>query len=168
MSGPGFHILLNREDSKKLFGYREPEQIRDFSRQLSRSQDYRKRGRVLELGTTWDTLHRCLTDGTLDPNAGDPPLNQCFLGGRSMYDREDAIVSLVRPDMAPYVAEALGDIKFEDLRKKYFALDPAAYGHPLHEKDLEKAWIVFQQVRTFYEFASEDLSAVLFFAERKG
>ena len=168
MSGLGFHILLNREDAKKLFGFREPEQIRDFVRQLSQSQDYRKRGRLLELGATWDTLHRCLTDGTLDPNAGDPPLNQCFLGGRSLYDREDAIISLVRPDMAPYVAEALGEVKFEDLQKKYYELDAAAYGRPLHEKDLEKAWIVFQQVRTFYEFASEDLSAVLFIANRKG
>ena len=168
MSGPGFHILLNREDSKKLFGIREPEKIRDFCRQLSQSQDYRKRGRILELGISWDTLHRCLTDGSLDPNAGEPPINQCFLGGRSLYDGADAVVSLVRPDMAPYVVEALEEIKFEDLRKKYFALDAAAYGRPLQEKDLEKAWVVFQQVREFYDLAAEDFSAVLFVADRVG
>ncbi|MFO0902885.1 MAG: DUF1877 family protein [Pirellulales bacterium] len=168
MSGQGFHILLNREDAKKLFALREPDQIRDFCRQLSQSQDYRKRGRLLELGSAWDTLQRCLTDGTLDTTAGEPPLNQTFLGGRLLYNADDAVASFVRPDMTPYVAEALGEVKYEDLRKKYFELDAAAYGRPLQEKDLEKAWVVFQQLRTLYEFAAEDISAVMFFAYWKG
>ncbi|MFM8251711.1 MAG: DUF1877 family protein [Planctomycetota bacterium] len=162
MSGHGFHILLNREDSKKLFAQREPVAIRDFAAELTKSSDYRKQGRLLELGETWSTLHRCLTDGTLDPAGGDPPLNHCFLGGRMLYQGEGMFVTLVRPDMTPYVAEALAEVKHEHLLKNYDLIDANDYGRPLSPKDFEKAWVVFQQIRDFYDFAARDLSAMLF------
>jgi hypothetical protein len=167
VSGPGFHILLNREDAKKLFSHKEPEAIRSFVKQLTESKDYKKQERVLECGTAWDAIHRCLTDGTLDPTGGDPPLNNAILGGRQLYKSDDYLVSLVRPDMAPFVSEALNDVKYEDMHAAYLKIDAADYGRPLNEKDFEKAWVIFQQVRAFYETAAQDLDAIVFCGQLK-
>jgi len=166
VAGSGYHLLLNREDAKKLFGQPNPVATRDFAKQLAQAPEYRKRGRVLELGSTWATLQRCLTDGTLDPTAGEPPLNHCMLGAKSLYQGDDAYVMLIRPDMGPYVAEALGEVKYETLHGNYFKLNPAEYGQPLTEKDFERVWVLFQQVRDFFDYAAGELSAVLFYAER--
>lgn len=166
MAGSGYHLLLNRDDAKKLFAQPNPTAQRDFVKQLAQSADNRKRGRVLELGTAWTSLQRCLTDGTLDPTAGDPPLNNCMLGARMLYQGDDAYVTLIRPDMAPYVAEALGEMKYEGLHENYLKLNPEEYGQPLSEKDFERVWVLFQLVRDFFDFAAEDLSAVVFYGER--
>jgi len=34
----------------------------------------------------WDTIHRCLTDGTLEPEGGEYPLSYAILGGRHLHD----------------------------------------------------------------------------------
>lgn len=162
MSGPGFHILLNREDAKKLFAQKEPEAIRSFVKQLTESKDYKKQDRVLDCGTAWDTIHRCLGDGTLDPTGGEPPANNAILGGRQLYKTDDYIISLVRPDMALFVAEALNEVNYDDMHGAYLKIDAADYGRPLSEKDFEKAWVIFQQVRGFYETAAQDLDAMIF------
>ena len=68
--------------------------------------------------------------------------------------------------LTPYVAEALGEVKYDQLQKTYSTINPQDYGRPLNPKDFEKAWVVFQQIRDFYEFAARDLSAMLFVAQR--
>ena len=166
MAGTGYHLLLNREDAKKLFAQPTPSATRDFVRQLAQTPDYKKRGRVLELGIGWKAVQRCLTDGTLDPAAGEPPLNNCMLGGRSLYQGDDAYVTFVRPDMTPYVAEALAAVNYETLHGNYSKLDPEQYGQPRSEKDFERVWVLFQQLRDFFDYAAGDLSAVAFYGER--
>lgn len=166
MAGSGYHLLLNREDAKKLFAQPNPAATRDFVRQLALSPDGRRQGRVLELGPTWASLQRCLTDGSLDPTAGEPPLNNCMLGAKSLYQGDDAYVMLIRPDMAPYVAEALGEVKYETLHGNYFQLQPEDHGQALSEKDFERLWVLFQQVKDFFDYAAGELSAVVFYAER--
>jgi len=166
VAGIGYHLLLNREDAKKLFAQPNPLATRDFVKQLSLSPENRKRGRVLDLGTTWTTLQRCFTDGTLDPTAGDPPLNHCMLGSRMLYQGDDAYVTFVRPDMTPYVAEALGELNYEFLHGSYFKLNAEECGQPLTEKDFERLWVLFQLLRDFFDYAAEDLSAVAFYGER--
>lgn len=166
MAGSGYHLLLNREDAKKLFAQPDPAATRDFVKQLALAPENRKRGRVLDLGPAWAGLQRCLTDGTLDPTAGEPPLNNCMLGARSLYQGDDAYVMFIRPDMTPYVAEALGEVKYETLHGSYFQLNATDYGQPLTEKDFERLWVLFQEVRDFFDYAAGDLSAVVFYGER--
>ena len=165
MAGQGFLILLNREDAKKLFAQKEDAATRDFVRELTQSKDYRKSQRLLELGGLWNGLQRCLTDGTLDPAGGEAPLNHTFLGGRQLFKADDYIVALVRPDMTPYVSEALAEVTYESLHENYLKLDAKDYGRELNEKDFEKLWVAFQQVRVFYDAAAEELSAMLFAGE---
>lgn len=162
MVGQGYLILLDREDSKQLFAQKEPASLQKFVMDLTQSKTVRAAQRVLELGTTWDGIHRCLTEGTLEPDGGEPPLNHAILGGKQMLNNDECLVSLVRPDMALYVAEAVSDVRYDDFHKKYLAIDPQDYGQALSEKDFEKIWVVFQQLVLFYETGAQDLSAILF------
>ncbi len=162
MVGQGYLILLDRDDAKQLFAQKEPAGIQEFVEQLTQSKTVRAAQRLLELGTTWDGIHRCLTEGTLAPDGGEAPVNHAILGGKQLLRTDDYSVSFVRPDMTPYVADAVGEVRYDDFHKKYLAIDPQDYGRALTEKDFEKIWIAFQQLVLFYETGAQDLSAVLF------
>lgn len=166
MAGIGYHLLLDREAAKKLFAQPSPAAMRDLVRDLAQSPENRKRGRVLDLGAGWQSLHRCLLDGTLDANSGEPPLNNFTLGAKMLYQGDDAYLTLIRPDMAPYVAEALAEVDYQTLHSNYWKLDPQTYGQPLTDKDFEKLWVLFQLVRDFFEYAASELAAVVFYGER--
>jgi len=75
VAGRGFHIALAREHAKTLFSLKEDNAIHTFLDELKVRPDMKKSGRVLDVGTLWDPIHRCLTEGELDPTAGDFPLN---------------------------------------------------------------------------------------------
>jgi len=164
VAGQGYLVLIDREDAKKLFSQKEPDYIRNFVDQLTQSKQYRAAQKVLDLTEHWDGIHRCLTDGSLDPDGGEPPLNHAILGGKRLANTQEFVLSFVRPDMTPYVAEALGDVRYDDFHKKYQAISPADYGRPLGEKDFENIWVAFQQVVDFYESGAQELSAIAFAA----
>jgi hypothetical protein len=54
--------------------------------------------RVCETDKAWDAIHRALTDGSLEPKAAGYPGSAVILGGQSLYDSDDYIVSLKRTD----------------------------------------------------------------------
>ena len=41
-----------------------------------------------ETDKAWDAIHRCLSDGSLNPGAGSYPLNRTILGGSHLYQGE--------------------------------------------------------------------------------
>jgi hypothetical protein len=43
-------------------------------------------GLKVDTDKAWDAIHRCLTDGTLDPDGGEYPLSLAVLGGRHLHD----------------------------------------------------------------------------------
>lgn len=124
--------------------------------------DLKKSGRVLELGNLWDPLHRCLTEGELDANAGELPLNQTILGGRQLHQGSEWTAAMVRPDMTTFVAEALADLKEDEFRTRFFALNPVSYGRPIDERHFMEVWVALRQVTVFYEASAENLEAVVF------
>jgi hypothetical protein len=164
VAGQGYLVLIDRDDAKKLFAHKEPDDVRNFMDQLTQSKPYRSAQKVLDLAGHWDGIHRCLTDGTLDPDGGEPPLNHAILGGKRLANTPEFVLSFVRPDMTPYVAEALADVRYDDFHKKYLAISPSDYGRALTEKDFEKIWVAFQQLVDFYESGAEELSAIAFAA----
>src|SRR5262249_19243524 len=99
-----------------------------------------KSGRVLETGAGWDPLHRCLTEGELDPAGGDFPLNHAVLGGKQLHNGADYTAVLVRPDMTRFIADALSELEEEELRKKFFGLKTESYRGPLDEKHFMEMW----------------------------
>lgn len=162
MVGNGYLIALTRDLAKRVFAQKDDENLRQLLDELRTDKGLKQSGRILELGTLWDPLHRCLTEGELNPEAGEPPLNLAVLGGKQLHQGDDYAAGLVRPDMTNYVAEALAEIKEEDFRTKFFGLSGSSYRLPLDEKLFMQVWLALRSVRVFYEAAAENLEAVVF------
>lgn len=92
---------------------------------------------LFQTDKAWAGLHRCLTDGRLEFTNGTYPLNACVLGGEQLHRGDDYIVSLLTPSQVREVADALGGIDAEWLRKRYFAMGEADYGSPLTDEDFD-------------------------------
>jgi uncharacterized protein DUF1877 len=163
--GPGYHIALARDHAKTLFGLKDDDGLRKFLDDLQKRPDMRKSGRVLETGTNWDPIHRCLTEGELDPAAGDFPLNHAILGGKQLHKGTDYTAVLIRPDMTNFIADALAELKEEDLRKRFFALQSTTYKGPIDEKRFMELWLTIHNLRVFFEAAAANLEAVVFTAK---
>jgi hypothetical protein len=163
--GRGYHIALGREHAKRLFGLKEDQAILQFLEELKADRDIKKSGRLLDTGTAWDAIHRCLTEGELDPAAGDFPLNHAVLGGKQLHQGTDYAAVLVRPDMTRFIADALAEVEEDEFRKKFLALNPASYKLPLGEKEFTSTWLALQNLKVFFEAATENLEAVVFTAK---
>ena len=157
-------MILKREDSKRLQTLDQDEAVRAAVCELKRSKTHRDAGLVLECGDYWNAIHRCLSDGTLDPDVGEFPLNNLVLGGKRLYKNSDFYAVLVRPDIVPFVAESARDVKRSELRELYFKLDPQAYGREPSEKEFDRVWSLFRQIQQLFDDASADRAAVLFTA----
>jgi len=166
MTGQGHHILVRREDAKRMFAQSDDVGVRKIVNELLHSKSYRDDGFLLECGELWDPIHRCLNSGTLDPSEGEFPLDHCILGGRQLYQGEDFEAILVRPDIVAQVAEAIHALKVSEVRDRYFALDPVAFGRQPTEDEFERMWNKLFQIRELFEFAADERCAILFTVER--
>jgi hypothetical protein len=166
--GRGFHIALAREHAKTLFAIRDDASIRKFLDELKTRPDMKKSGRLLDIGTLWDPIHRCLTEGELDPVAGDFPLNTAVLGGKQLLQGKEYTAVLIRPDVTRFIADALGELEEDDLRKKFFALKGGSYQEPIDEKHFMEMWLRLQDLKVFFEAAAENMEAVVFMAKYEG
>ncbi len=164
MKGQGAHIILARDDAKKVFAVNDDAAVRKVVMELRGSKKHRDLKLVLETAKSWNAIHRCLTEGTLDPTAGEFPLNHTILGGRRLHKGPEFEAIMVRPDIVPFIAEALHHLKREDVHGKYLKIDPADYG-PLSEPDFDIIWNALQQIRQMYEDATNERCAVLFTVE---
>jgi hypothetical protein len=160
---PGFLLSLSRDEAKVLFANREPEGVISTINGFLELEELRFAKRILDLEKTWNPLHRCLSDGTLDPQTGEPPLNQTLLGGRHLYYQDDRYVVLVRPDMVRHVATALAEVDASQLEAKYKELPSDV----LEESaDWPAVQTVLKQIAALYLGAADDGNAVVFTAKR--
>jgi hypothetical protein len=118
--------------------------------------------RAQETDKAWDAIHRCLTDGTLSWDGDEYPLDHAILGGESLYDGDDYILSLKSPDEVREVAAALRGVTRAKLRAGYDRIDPDDYDMPLSDDDFEYTWEWFQGVVEFYQRAAAAGHWVLF------
>ena len=125
MKGQGAHIILARDDAKKVFAATDDASVRKIVTELRNSKKHRELKLVLETGTSWDAIHRCLTEGTLDATAGEFPLNHTILGGKRLHQGPGFEAIMVRPDIVPYIAELLHHVKREVIHSGYQKIDPA-------------------------------------------
>jgi hypothetical protein len=110
----------------------------------------------------WDAIHRCLTDGTLEPDAGGYPLSLAVLGGRHLHD--EYYVVYVSADEARDVATALHGVDRTWLRGRFDDIDDPEYDGAGGDGDFEYTWENFLDVRAFYDRAVAAGRAVLFTA----
>jgi len=162
--GRGYHIALSREHAKRLFGQKDDENLRKFLDELIADPAMKKSERLFDSGAHWDAMHRCLTEGELDATAGEFPLSHAVIGGKQLHQGGDYVAALVRPDMTNFVADAIGEVEEESLRKSFFGL-PSSYKGPKDEKAFMAVWLCLQNLKDFYDAAAENLEAVVFTAK---
>ncbi|TWT87273.1 hypothetical protein Mal64_28110 [Pseudobythopirellula maris] len=114
----------------------------------------------------WDGLHRCLTDGNLHWDGGDYPLKLTILGGERLFEGEDYIICLTKPDEVKDVSMALRDLDQEELKRRYQMIPAAEYDVELGEDDFGYLWENFEGLRGFYQRASQAGRAVVFTADQ--
>ncbi len=118
----------------------------------------------------WDPLHRALTldntiGGQINTGAGTRPLNLVFFDGEDLILDDEApeySVLLAKPDEVALLASALAEVDELWLRKRFFALDPAACGYDIDEDEFDYAWSNFRGMPAFYARAAGEGRAVLF------
>ena len=81
---------------------------------------------------------------------------------RQLHEGNSYMVSLVSPEEAKAVAEALRPITAEWFHERYVTVVPKDYAPEYGSEDLEYTWSWFQGVRELYEKAAERGRAVLF------
>jgi hypothetical protein len=108
----------------------------------------------------WDGIHRCLTNGKLEP--GDTPGHLCILGATDhlWVRREDGqlewIVNLLEPGEVRRVAVAIRGIDRPDIQRGYDRIDPESfYRLCMSEEDFEATWDSFRHLRAFFGRAAE-------------
>jgi hypothetical protein len=120
------------------------------------------RDHLAETDKAWDAMHRALSDGTLDVEGGDYPLNRVILGGKHLYEGDDYVVALVPSDEVPDVAAALARISEDDFRERYRRLVPKDYAPEWGDDDLAYTWENFEAVAALYAAAARGGRAIVF------
>lgn len=110
----------------------------------------------------WDAVHRCLTDGTLDPDGGEYPLSHAVLGGRHLHD--EYYVVYITAAQARDVAGALQAVDRTWLCRRFDAVDDPDYRGAHDDADFDYTWDGFVDVRAFYQRAAAVGRGVIFTA----
>lgn len=166
VTGEGAYVVLIRADAKELFSQDDDASVRKVAERLRGSQKHRDEDLVLDCGKYWDPIHRTLTDGTLEVDGGEFPLDHAVLGGRRLHEGKEFEAILIRPDIVPHVAEGLHDLKREEFAEKYMALDPEEYGQQPTEPECDEAWAMLKLIRQLFEDAANEHAAILFTVAR--
>lgn len=117
---------------------------------------------LVQTDKAWDAIHRCLSDGTLNLNAGVHPRMLTVLGGRQLYKGDDYIIALVTPEEVSEVATSLAEVDEVWLRARYGAIDADDYGYPKSPEDFDYTWDYFKSLAPFFKRAGDAGRYVIF------
>lgn len=119
-------------------------------------------GLKVDTDKAWDAIHRCLTDGGLDPDGGEYPLSHVVLGGRHLHDEYHVVY--VSAAEVRQVADALRGVDRTWLRHRFDATDDPDYRGARDDVDFEYTWDNFVDLHAFYDRAAAAGRAVIFTA----
>jgi hypothetical protein len=163
MAELGVCFALSEAQLRALQGRADQDELRA---QIDALEDAWDDDWTQELDEAWDGIHRCLSDGTLDPAGGKPPLKWAVLGGEDLSGDPDWTAVLVKPEQVKQVAEALGALDEAWWRARYEQLAQQGYRPRDEEDDLEYTWDWFLELRELYRSAAAEGRAVLFTVDR--
>lgn len=163
----GVHFALTEAEVQTLLDF-EDEQDRLDHIQVVIEEDYLSNQREFcsESDKAWDAIHRALGDGEMSLEGGSYPLNHAILGGASLYDADDYIISLKTPAQVKDVAAALTPLTRDEFHQRYWSIDSRKYGRELDDDDFEYTWEWLQAVRDLYRRAADSGRFVLFTADQ--
>jgi hypothetical protein len=164
MSCLGVHFVLTDADVATLIDLESDEARLAYVRDVLEERELGGPG-AAESDKAWDAMHRVLADGELTLEGGEYPLSHVVLGGQSLYDGEDFLMTLKTADEVRDIAQALRELSEEEFRLRYAGLG-ADYDGDAGEDDLVYTWEWFQGVRDLYLLAAESGKSVLFTADQ--
>jgi hypothetical protein len=159
----GVHFALTDADVATLFDL-------DHEARLSYVRDVLEERELggpdaAESDKAWDAMHRALGDGELTLDGGEYPLSHVVLGGESLYEGGDFLMTLKTVDEVKDIAQALRELSEAEFRQRYAHLAPD-YDGEAGEEDCSYTWEWFQGVRDLYLRAAESGKSVLFTADQ--
>src|SRR5262245_34703796 len=114
----GVHFAIDAGQAERLLAAEDDDELID----IVQEEIEEKWELAHETDKAWDALHRCLSNGTLNSDEGEPPLNRVFFGGRVLNEQDDYFVVLVTPVEVKEIAAALAKVTEAWLRGRYFEL----------------------------------------------
>jgi hypothetical protein len=159
----GVHFAITPEQERSLLAADDDGDSDTVGELLEEIEEsWNEGGLKVDTDKAWDAIHRCLTDGTLDPDGGEYPLSHAVLGGRHLHD-EYYIVYLTAAE-ARDVAVTLRSVDRTWLRRRFDAFDDPDYAGTHDDEDFDYTWDGFVDVRDFYDRAAAAGRAVIFTA----
>lgn len=155
----GVHFAITSEQERLLLAA-DDDKVGEFLEELEESRE--DDALTVDTDKAWDAIHRCLTDGTLDPDSGVYPWSHTVLGGRHLH--VDYYVVYVSAAEVRDVAEALRTVDRTWLRRRFDSIDDRDYDGAQDDEDFEYTWNNFVDVQTFYDRAAAADRSVLFTA----
>lgn len=169
MSSFGVLFSLSEEDVSELKSFEYDDDRLNYLQDVIEVTYYdRFPDKIAELDTSWDTLHRSLTNGKLGWTNGVYPLNHVILAGELLYSGEDYIMSLKTPEQVIEIAIAVQRVTKEDLKRGYQRIDSSTYGFPLNKENFDYTWDYFSDSKEFWNTAAIDNRYVLFTVDQLG
>jgi hypothetical protein len=157
MSSLGVHFALSTAQERQLLAAGDDNEVMQLVEDIEEADETPH----VDTDKAWDALHRCLSDGTLDLDAGEYPLSHAVLGGQQMLDGDDYSVIYVTAEQVHDVATALQAVTQDWLRDRYAELDEADYG-PRSDEDFDYTWENFGDVAGFFAESADQDRAVIF------
>jgi hypothetical protein len=159
MACRGVLFAIDDATSATLAAASDDDEVREIVSALEGAWDTEN---LAEVDKAWDAIHRALSDGTLEADGGEFPLNRAILGGRWLHEGDDYIVVLVEKRDVPAVARALAQIDEAAFHERYRAVVPRDYAPEYGDEDLAYSWENFRDVVRLYAQAARAGRAVIF------
>lgn len=159
----GVHFALTPDEEKRLRAAKGDASVMAIVEEIESRWE---KDHLAQSDKAWDAMHRCFSDGTLNPAGGSPPLPWAVLGGTWLHEGDDYIACLLSPGQVQEISKSMTPLTEVWLRERYFKLDADDYGMDLSEEDFQYTWEYVQCVRSFFEKAARDGRASLFTADQ--
>jgi hypothetical protein len=157
----GVHFAVTAEQERSLLAADgDDDAVGELLEEIEESWDDDRM--KVDTDKAWDAIHRCLTDGTLEPGGGDYPLSLAVLGGRHLHN--EYYVIHVDAAQVREVAGALHRIDRTWLRDRFDAIEDPDYAGARDDDDFEYTWTNYLDLRAFYDRATAASRAVIFTA----
>ncbi|MEM1438269.1 MAG: YfbM family protein [Pseudomonadota bacterium] len=166
MSCLGVHFALTEVQVSKLRATEDESKRLEYVQGIEEEFLSGDKLHAAESDKSWDALHRLMSDGSLDWDGGQYPLNHVVLAGELLCTGDDYIMSLKTPEQVDDIADALGGIDSDEFRSRYYRIDADDYDADLSDDDLEYTWSWFNGIRDLYSRAAEEGRYVLFTADQ--
>lgn len=158
MACRGVHFAIEAAQAERLLAAEDDEELVGIVKdEIEEAWEL-----AFETDKAWDALHRCLSNGTLLSDEGEPPLNRVFFGGRTLNEGDDYFVVLVTPAEVKEIAAALAGVTEAWLRSRYFDVPFPDYQGEKSEEDWQYTLGNFEGLPEFFAHAAREGRHVIF------